>query len=96
LDSVLKLGSYWQQDQQWEKAIECYQRGLEIDDLSEEFYQGLMNCYQHLGQKAKALSVYNRCKRVLSSTLGIEPPPKPKLFISHYLPKKYRACDSCL
>jgi ATP/maltotriose-dependent transcriptional regulator MalT/DNA-binding SARP family transcriptional activator len=76
LDSVLKLGSYWQQDQQWEKAIECYQRGLEIDDLSEEFYQGLMNCYQHLGQKAKALSVYNRCKRVLSSTLGIEPSPK--------------------
>ena len=76
LDSVLKLGSYWQQDQQWEKAIECYQRGLEIDDLSEEFYQGLMNCYQHLGQKAKALSVYNRCKRILSSTLGIEPSPK--------------------
>jgi DNA-binding SARP family transcriptional activator len=76
LETVLKLGSYWQQDQQWEKTIECYQRGLEVDDLSEEFYQGLMNCYQHLGQKTKALSVYNRCKRILSSTLGIEPSPK--------------------
>jgi two-component SAPR family response regulator len=76
LESVGRLGLYWQQAEQWEKAIECYQRGLEVDDLAEEFYQGLMDCYQHLGQKAKALSVYSRCKRTLSSTLGIEPSPK--------------------
>jgi len=76
LESVIKLGNYWQRSKQWEKAEESYQKGLEIDDLTEEFYQGLMNCYQHLGQKAKALSVYNRCKRILSSTLEIEPSPK--------------------
>ncbi|MEW6376789.1 MAG: bacterial transcriptional activator domain-containing protein [Thermodesulfobacteriota bacterium] len=76
LESVEKLGLYWQQVEHWGKAIECYQRGLEVDDLAEEFYQGLMNCYQHLSQKAKALSVYNRCKRILSSTLGVAPSPK--------------------
>jgi two-component SAPR family response regulator len=76
LRGVTWLGHYWEKTEQWEKAIECYQRGLEVDDLAEEFYQGLMNCYQHLGQKAKALSVYNRCKRILSSTLEIEPSPK--------------------
>jgi len=76
LRSVTWLGHYWEKTEQWEKAIECYQRGLEVDDVAEEFYQGLMNCYQYLGQKAKALSVYNRCKRILSSTLQIEPSPK--------------------
>jgi len=76
LRSVTWLGHYWEKTEQWEKAIECYQRSLEVDDVAEEFYQGLMNCYQYLGQKAKALSVYNRCKRILSSTLQIEPSPK--------------------
>lgn len=76
LESVEKLGRYWQESGKWGKALDCYLRGLEIDDLAEEFYQGLMACYLNLGQKAKALSVYNRCKRILSSTLGIEPSPK--------------------
>jgi len=76
LESVEKLGRYWQESGKWWKALGCYIRGLEIDDLAEEFYQGLMACYLNLGQKAKALSVYNRCKRILSSTLGIEPSPK--------------------
>jgi len=76
LRGVTWLGHYWEKTEQWEKAIGCYQRGLEVDNLGEEFYQGLMNCYQHLGQKAKALSVYNRCKRILSSTLEIEPSPE--------------------
>ena len=71
-----ELGRYWQESGQWGKALDCYLRGLEIDDLAEEFYQGLMACYLNLGQKAKALSIYNRCKRILSSTLGIEPSPK--------------------
>jgi len=76
LGSVVKLGHYWQQAEQWEKAVECYQKGLEIDDLAEEFYQGLMTCYQQLGRKAEALSIYNRFKKVLSATLGIEPSTK--------------------
>jgi two-component SAPR family response regulator len=76
LESVEKLGRYWQESDQWRKALDCYLRGLEIDDLAEELYQGLMVCYLNLGQKAKALSAYNRCKRTLSSTLGIDPSPK--------------------
>jgi DNA-binding SARP family transcriptional activator len=76
LGNVVKLGYYWQQAGQWEKALECYKKGLEVDDLAEEFYQGLMTCYHHLGQRPEALSVYNRCKRILSTSLGIEPSPK--------------------
>jgi two-component SAPR family response regulator len=76
LESVEKLGRYWQKSSRWEKALDCYLTGLEIDDLAEKLYQGLMVCYLNLGQKAKALSVYDRCKRILSSTLGIEPSAK--------------------
>jgi DNA-binding SARP family transcriptional activator len=73
LPCVEKLGHYWENSGQWEKAVECYQRGLEVDELIEGFYQHLMVSYQKLDQPTKALSVYNRCKKILSSTLGIEP-----------------------
>lgn len=76
LRSVGKLGVFWQQSGQWEKALNCYQKGLEVDDLAEEFYQGLMRCYHRLDRQAEAISVYNRCKKILFKTLGIEPSAK--------------------
>jgi ATP/maltotriose-dependent transcriptional regulator MalT/DNA-binding SARP family transcriptional activator len=93
LESVGRLGLYWQQAEHWEKAIECYQRGLELEDLAEEFYQGLMNCYQHLGQKTKVISLYNRCKRILSSTLGIEPSSKTEAIYRSLLSENRRDGD---
>jgi DNA-binding SARP family transcriptional activator len=73
LRRVGRLGQYWQEGGHWEKALDCYQEGLEVDNLAEEFYQGLMTCHIHLGQRAEALSVYNRCKRALSQAFGVEP-----------------------
>ena len=67
------LGHSWEKDGQWEKALERFQRGLEIDDLAEEFYQHLMVCYDQLGRRTEALSVYTRCRRTLSAALGVEP-----------------------
>ena len=58
---------------EWDKAAQCYRRGLEIDDLAEEFYRGLMVCYQKLGNTTRALDTYRRCRTVLASGLGIEP-----------------------
>ncbi len=76
LRSVRKLGLYWQKADQWEKALDCYQKGLDVDPLAEEFYQGLMTCYHRLGYRSEALGVYQRCKRNLSLALGIEPSAK--------------------
>jgi two-component SAPR family response regulator len=73
LRGVSSLGQYWEKAGQLEKAVQCYQRGLEADDLAEDFYQRLMTCYHRLGRRAEVLSVYERCKRILSSSLGIEP-----------------------
>jgi DNA-binding SARP family transcriptional activator len=75
LRSIDKLGQYWQKADQWEKALDCYLKGLEVDDLAEEFYQCLMNCYHHLGRIADALAVYRRYRKTFS-TLGLDPSAK--------------------
>jgi len=80
LRSVKKLGTYWIEKGQLEKALECYQKGLEVDRLAEEFYQGLMSCYHQLGRQTEALSTYHRCKKALSTSLGIKPSSKTEAF----------------
>jgi len=58
---------------QWEKAVECYERCLAVDDCIEEVYQCLMTCFQRLGRRDEALSVYRRCKIIFDTALGIAP-----------------------
>lgn len=71
--SVIKLGTYWERVEQWEKALECYQGGVKIDDLAEEFYRGLMVCYKQIGRKSDALATYDRCQKILFAALGVKP-----------------------
>jgi ATP/maltotriose-dependent transcriptional regulator MalT/two-component SAPR family response regulator len=73
LRMIKRCGSYYEESGALEDALECYQKGLEVDDLIEEFYQRMMKCYYRLGKRAEALSVYKRCSQVLSSVLGIDP-----------------------
>jgi LuxR family maltose regulon positive regulatory protein len=75
LRNVGKLGLYWEQVGDFNKALNCYQKGLEVDDLAEEFYQRLIICYKRLGRRAEALTVYNRCRNTFSTVLGVEPSP---------------------
>ncbi|MBM4323693.1 MAG: hypothetical protein FJ115_09070, partial [Deltaproteobacteria bacterium] len=78
LRGVSRLGDYWIQAGQWETARDCYQKGFEVDDLSEGFCKGLMTCYHHLDQRAEALSLYLRFEKRLKAVLGIEPSEKIK------------------
>jgi two-component SAPR family response regulator len=73
LRMIRTCGRYHEESGKLEHALECYQKGLEVDDLIEEFYRRMMKCYYQLGRRAEALSVYKRCSEVLSSVLGIEP-----------------------
>ncbi len=75
LRAVDRLGRQFEGDGQWERAVECYRRGLEVDELAEEFYQRLMTSYLSWGRRAEAIAIYNRCRRVLQSVLGIDPSP---------------------
>ena len=76
LQLVGSLGSHWEKTDKWEKAMGCYRKGIEFDRLFEDFYRHLMVCQERLGQRAEAVRTYERCRSVLSSTLGIEPSAK--------------------
>ncbi|MDA8362582.1 MAG: bacterial transcriptional activator domain-containing protein [Gammaproteobacteria bacterium] len=75
LRHLVSIGARWQQLQRWELAVECYRKGLEVDDLAEQLYQNLMLCHLRLGQRGEALSVYRQCRFILSVVLGITPAP---------------------
>lgn len=72
---IARAGGHLEQTGEWQKAVEYYTKGLHVDDLAEEFYQRLIVCHCQLGQHAKAMGVYDRCRSVLSANLGIAPSP---------------------
>ncbi len=82
LRSVLWLGSQFEGAGLLDKATACYERCLEVDDLFEDIYRQLMICYKNLGKKSSALSVYQRCKKRLSSGLGIDPSPETEAVLA--------------
>jgi DNA-binding SARP family transcriptional activator len=71
-----EVGGHWEGAGQWEKAAQWYQKGLEVDDLAEEPYRRLMICLHRLGRGAEALSAYQRCRKTLSTVLGVAPSPE--------------------
>lgn len=56
-----------------ERAAELYLRGIDTDPLVEDFYQGLMRCYDRLNRRSEAASVFRRLRQTLSVTLGVQP-----------------------
>ena len=78
LRGVEKLGSLWGQGGEWEKARECYLKGLEVDGLAEEFCRGAMVCCRNLDLKAEGLSLYQRFEKRIKKELGIEPAARTK------------------
>ncbi len=71
-----ELGRHWEQAGAWEKAIDCYRKGLDVDECAEEVYRRLMGLYLRLGRRAEALAVYRRCRTVLAAELGVPPSPE--------------------
>jgi len=82
---LLRLGSSLESAGHIERAILLYERGLEIDDCMEEIYQRLMVCYSSLGKRGQALAAYDRCRKILNSTLGIEPSKETEVIRSSIL-----------
>jgi DNA-binding SARP family transcriptional activator len=73
---TLKLSTlcgFWEQSGDLQRAIHCYHDALEVDTLSEEFYQQLMLCYHRAGRRAEAINVYERCRKTLAFRLNITP-----------------------
>lgn len=73
---LVECGDYWEQRADWKRALECYRKGLEVDDIIEQFYQRIMVCYLELERNSEGLAVYRRCRQILSIVLGIKPEPR--------------------
>jgi ATP/maltotriose-dependent transcriptional regulator MalT/DNA-binding SARP family transcriptional activator len=72
------LCRHWEQTGAAERALNCYERALEADDLAESFYRGLMQCHAALGRRADAVEVYSRCRSTLAARLSLEPSPETR------------------
>ncbi len=73
LRAVAALGGIHEQAGAYAKAVAVYERGLDVDDLAEEFYQRLMACYQRMGRRSEAVRAYERCRKTLQAALGVQP-----------------------
>ena len=73
---VLTMSRYWASRQQWDKAESFLEKGIEVEPTTEPFYQELMACLMKQGRNAEARQVFDRCRKVLISTLGVEPSEK--------------------
>ncbi len=76
LREIARHAQLLMQSKQYEEAIRLTEKGLDVDSLAEELYCNLMRCYQALGRRAEALGVYERCRKILSSTLGVTLSPE--------------------
>jgi LuxR family maltose regulon positive regulatory protein len=71
---IIRVGGYFEATDQWEKAAEYYQNAVDMGEIvDEELFQRLMTCHHRLGQPARAVEAYNRCKNTMLSTLGVKP-----------------------
>ena len=73
LRAVVYAGHRLEQAGEGEKAIVFYQKGLEVDSLSEEIWRCLISCNVRMGRTAEAHAVYRRCCNTLSAVLGVSP-----------------------
>jgi DNA-binding SARP family transcriptional activator len=75
-------------------AAECYLRGMEADPVVESCYQGLMRCYDRLGKRGEAFSVYRRLKQTLSVVLGVPPSASTQKLLETLLRKQAEESDA--
>lgn len=80
---VNAVGQQLESQDQWDQAIDYYQRALEIDALAEIFYQRLIKGYQRQGRQAEAARTYQRCKDTLNALLGVDPSPATQKLVNN-------------
>jgi len=67
---VSALGRQYEASGEWEAALACYRRGIDADELAEEFYQGVMRCHAAMGRAAEGMAAFRRLRQTLSVVLG--------------------------
>ena len=85
---VGKLGRYWEERGQWERALDYYERAVDADKLSEGFYRHMMLSLHELGRDTQAVEVYEQCRTVLSASLKLSPSSETDAILKQILRKE--------
>jgi DNA-binding SARP family transcriptional activator len=72
---VSDTGTHYEKAGDLDGAMEWFRRGIEADNLAEEFYQGMMRCYSRQERRAEGAAIYRQLKQLLSVLLGVAPSP---------------------
>ncbi|MDY0067340.1 MAG: BTAD domain-containing putative transcriptional regulator [Steroidobacteraceae bacterium] len=78
---IVDAGKFWESAGRWEQAAACYGRGIEIDPVVEEFYQGRMRACHALGRPAEVAAAYHTCRKALAAVLQVEPCPETRVLL---------------
>jgi len=70
---INEVGHWFEENGQFDEAVEFYYRGLEADEVAESMYRHIMLCCEKLGRQAEAIDAYNRCRKTLDSQLHVAP-----------------------
>ena len=76
LRSIREAARVYESQCLWHEAAKIYQCGIELDDMAEDLYRGLMICHRELGEHTEVLQIYRRCRDLLMRVLGVPPNPK--------------------
>ena len=76
LRHVTQLGDALRQGGQAQKAIQLYQQGLDIDDVSEEICLHMMECLRREGRLGEAIAAFQRLQQALQTRIGTQPSPE--------------------
>jgi len=70
---LLKEGRRLEELSLHDAAITLYRRGIESDDLVEEFYQGLMRCCVATQRVGEGAAIYRKLEQNFAAALGVTP-----------------------
>ena len=70
------LAEVWLANDEGALAVEAAQETIDLEPFRETGYQRLMRAHAARGDRAEALRVYERCRRLLADELGVDPSPQ--------------------
>lgn len=73
VESLQRMIAYYGQSGDFEKAIGCGRRILDVDPLREYIHRALILLYAVNGQRAAALKQYDDCRLLLDREIGMAP-----------------------
>jgi len=70
---LARVAGYWADNEAWDEAVNCCERGLERVPDREALYRALIRAQLALGRRAEALESFERCRAALRAAHQVEP-----------------------